>query len=208
VRPKEPVQEAVRQVTLADPRVTQPSLQRSYLAPSYATAKPGEGEAIDVLAHILGNGSTSRIYRTLVVDKNIATSAGAWYQGSALDMSRFGVYATPKPGVTLPQIEEALDAVIAAIASEGVTPDELERAKTRMIADVVYDQDNQSTLARWYGSALTTGMTVESVQTWPARIRTVTADQVRAAARQVLDKRRSVTGYLIKDTTQTAEKRS
>ena len=77
-----------------------------------------------------------------------------------------------------------------------------------MVADVVYDQDNQSTLARWYGIALTTGMTVESVQTWPARIRTVTADQVRAAARQVLDKRRSVTGYLIKDTTQTAEKRS
>jgi zinc protease len=208
VRPKEPVQEAVRQVTLADPRVTQPSLQRSYLAPSYATAKPGEGEAIDVLAHILGSGSTSRIYRTLVVEKNIATSAGAWYQGSALDLSRFGVYATPKPGVTLPQVEEALDAVIAAIAGEGVTPDELERAKTRMIADVVYDQDNQSTLARWYGSALTTGMTVESVQTWPARISTVTADQVRAAARQVLDKRRSVTGYLIKDTTHTAEKRS
>ena len=67
--------------------------------------------------------------------------------------------------------------MIAAIAAEGVTPDELERAKTRMVADVVYDQDNQSTLARWYGSALTTGMTVESVQTWPARIRAVTADQ-------------------------------
>jgi zinc protease len=208
VRPQEPPQEAVRQVTLADPRVAQPSLQRSYLAPSYATAKAGEAEAIDVLAQILGNGSTSRLYRTLVADKSIATSAGAWYLGSALDLSRFGVYASPKPGVTLPQIEEALDAVIAGIANDGVTADELERAKTRMIADVVYDQDNQSTLARWYGSALTTGMTVESVQSWPARIKTVTADQVRAAARQVLDKRRSVTGYLIKDTTKTAEKRS
>jgi zinc protease len=188
--------------------VAQPSLQRSYLVPSYATAKPGEAEAIDVLAHIVGNGSTSRLYRNLVAEKNLATSAGAWYQGSALDLSRLGVYASPKPGVTLPQLEEAMDAVIADVAQHGVTPDELQRAKTRLIADVVYDQDNQSTLARWYGTALTTGMTIESVRTWPDRIRTVTPDAVRDAARQFLDKRRSVTGYLIKDTSRPEEKRS
>jgi zinc protease len=200
VRPKEPLADAVRQVTLADPRVTQPSLQRSYLVPSYRTAKPGEAEAVDLLSQILGGGSTSRLYRILVAEKNLATSAGAWYQGAALDDSRFGVYGTPKPGVTLPQLEEAMDAVIAAVAEQGISADELSRAKTQMIATVTYDQDNQSTLARWYGTALTTGMTVESVATWPDRIRAVTADQVRAAARQYLDKRRSVTGYLIKDT--------
>ena len=50
-------------MTLADPRVTQPSLQRAYLVPSYTTAKPGEAEALDVLAHILGGGSNSRLYR-------------------------------------------------------------------------------------------------------------------------------------------------
>jgi zinc protease len=207
VRPKEPATEAVRQVTLADPRVAQPSLQRSYLVPSYATAKPEEAEAIDVLAHVLGSGSTSRLYRVLVAEKGIATSAGAWYQGSALDQSRFGVNGTPKPGVTLPQLEEAIDAVIASVVENGITAEELTRVKTRMIADVVYDQDNQSTLARWYGTALTTGMTVESVETWPSRIRAVTAEQVRDVARRYLDKRRSVTGYLIKET-RTEEKRS
>jgi zinc protease len=199
VRPKEPVADAVRHVRLADPRVAQPSLQRSYLVPSYATAKPAEAEAIEVLAHVLGNGSTSRLYRTLVAEKGVATSAGAWYQGSALDQSRLGVYASPKPGVTLPQLEEALDAALATVAESGVTAEEMGRAKTRMIADVVYDQDNQSTLARWYGTALTTGMSVESVRTWPDRIRAVTADQVRDAARRWLDKRRSVTGHLVKD---------
>jgi zinc protease len=207
VRPREPATEAVRHVTLADPRVAQPSLQRSYLVPSYATAKPDEAEALDVLAHVLGNGSTSRLYRTLVAEKGIATSAGAWYQGSALDQSRFGVHGTPKPGVTLPQLEEAIDAVIAGVAENGITAEELTRVKTRMIADVVYDQDNQATLARWYGTALTTGMTVESVQTWSRRIRAVTAEQVRDAARRFLDKRRSVTGYLIKET-RAEEKRS
>jgi zinc protease len=207
VRPREPATEAVRHVTLADPRVAQPSLQRSYLVPSYATAKPDEAEAIDVLAHVLGHGSTSRLYRSLVAEKGIATSAGSWYQGSALDQSRFGVYGTPKPGVTLPQLEEAIDTVIASVVENGITADELTRVKTRMIADVVYDQDNQATLARWYGTALTTGMTVESVQTWPSRIRAVTAEQVRDAARRFLDKRRSVTGYLVKET-RTEEKRS
>src|SRR5262249_5941082 len=189
-----------------------PRLQRSSLPPSYATAKAAEAEAIDVLAQILGNGSTSRLYRVLVVEKDLATSAGAWYQGSALDLSRLGVYAAPKPGVTLPQLEEAVDAVITDVIQNGVTPGELERAKTRMIADVVYDQDNQATLARWYGTALTTGMTVESVRTWPGRVRQVTADQVREAARHYLDKRRSVTGYLVKEVVKEAtrpeEKRS
>ena len=75
-----------------------------------------------------------------------------------------------------------------------------------MIADAVYAQDNQGTLARWYGAALTTGLTVEQVQAWPDRIRAVTAEQVHDAARRWFDKRRSVTGYLVKDA-QTVEKR-
>ena len=53
-------------------------------------------------------------------------------------------------------------------------------------------------LASW-STKLTTGSTVESVQTWPDRIRAVTAEEVNAAAKAWLDKRRSVTGYLIKD---------
>ena len=54
-------------------------------------------------------------------------------------------------------------------------------------------------MARWYGAALTTGSTVEKVQSWPDRIRAVTAEAVHAAAKTWLDKRRSVTGYLVKD---------
>lgn len=207
-RPQEPAQIAPRQVTLADPRVTQHSLQRSYLVPSAATAKPGESEALEVLGHILGNSSTGRLYRTLVMDRGVAVSAGGWYSGSALDATRFGIYGAPKPGTTLPQFEEAVDAVIDELLTKGVTPEETERAKNRLIADAVFAQDNQATLARWYGVALTTGSTVESVKTWPDRIRAVTPEAVNAAARAWLDKRRSVTGYLIKDETRREDKRS
>jgi zinc protease len=104
-------------------------------------------------------------------------------------------------------MEEAIDAVIAEFIEKGITGEELERSKNRLIADAIYAQDNQGTLARWYGSALTSGGTVEQVKSWPDRVRSVTAEQVRDAARTWLDKRRSVTGYLIKDTRPT-EKRS
>ncbi len=197
-RPTEPVQEAPRTVTLADPRVEQPSVSREYLAPSETSAKPGESEALDVLAHVLGSGANSRLYRTLVVDKGIALTAGAFYAGTALDYAKLGVYAAPKPGVSLHDAEQGMDAVINDIIAHGVTADELDTAKTRLIADAVYAQDNQATLARWYGAALATGQTVDQVRTWPDRIRAVTADAVQQAARSWLDRRQSVTGYLVK----------
>jgi len=211
-RPQEPPPVAGRSLTLADPRVEQPTLQRAYLVPSFATAKssnfPGQSEALEVLAHILGGGSNSRLYRALVVDKHVAVSAGAGYDGSALDLSKFSVYGAPSQGIALPQLEAETDAVIAEVIAKGVTAVELDRTKSRLIADATFAQDNQATMSRWYGAALMAGATVDDVRRWPDRIRSVTAIQVQDAARQWLDKRRSVTGYLIKDASPQAEKRS
>jgi zinc protease len=196
-RPMEPVPEAPRTVTLADARVEQPSVSREYLVPSETAAKSGESEALDVLAHVLGSGEDCRLYRTLVVDKGIALDAGAFYSGTALDYAEFGVYGSPKPGISLHDVEAGIDGVLNDVIDHGISADELDRAKTRLIADAVYAQDNQVTLARLYGSALATGQTVDMVRTWPDRIRAVTADEVQQAARTWLDRRRSVTGYLV-----------
>jgi zinc protease len=198
-RPQEPDIKAVRQVTLADPRVAQPSLQRAYLVPSEMTGKPGEPEALDILAHVLGGGQNSRLYRTLVEDRRLALNANAGYLGTSVDATRFSIYATPQANISLADLEAAVDEVIAAIAEKGITAEELERARTRIIADAVYARDNQASMARWYGGALVTGATVEQVKSWPDRIRAVTADNVRDAARNWLQKGRSVTGYLVKD---------
>ena len=208
VRPQEPPPLAERSLTFSDPRVRQPRLQRNYLVPSYNTAAPGEAEALQVVARVLGTGSNSRLHQKLVVEKRIALSAGAWYRGTALDHTQFIVAASPRDGVTLPQIEQAMDEVIAEFIRDGVTDDELKRAKTRMIAESVFAQDSQSRLAQWYGVALTTGSTVEDVQAWPDRIRAVTPAAVRDAAAKWLDKKRSVTGYLIKGFRRPEEKRS
>jgi len=196
-RPQEPSQEAPRTVTLADAKVEQPSISRYYLVPSRTTAKAGGSEALEVLAHVLGGGTNSRLYRALVVDQSIALNAGAYYSGTALDYGKFGVFASPKPGKTLHDVEAAIDAVLADVCEHGITADELDVAKNRLIADIVYAQDNQAVLARWYGAALATGETVEAVRDWPNDIRAVTADAVREAARTWLNAKSSVTGYLV-----------
>jgi len=206
-RPNEPEARADRRVVLADVRVAQPSLTRNYLAPSYRTAAPGEAEAIDVLTHVLGTGSLSRLYRKLVIEKKIAASAGAWYGGVAYDTTRLGISATPLPGVALEDLDKAIDAVIAEVVTNGITQEELTRAKTKLVADVVYSWDDPFTLARMYGAALTTGLTVDTIKEWPDRIRAVTADQVQEAAKKWLATRHSVTGYLVKPTAP-PEKRS
>ncbi|MEA2935234.1 MAG: zinc protease, partial [Variibacter sp.] len=111
-RPQEPEPVAARQVTLLDPRVGQPSLQRSYLVPAESNAKPGESEALDVLVHLLASGSVSRFYQQLVVEKKVAASVSGWYQSTALDLSRLSLAAGPASGVSLPQLEAAFDEVI------------------------------------------------------------------------------------------------
>jgi zinc protease len=209
LRPQEPPPVAPRTVTLADPRVEQPGVRRYYLVPSATTAAAGESPALDVLAQLMGGGSNSYLYRALVVDKPLAVSADAGYQGTSLDDTQFVISASPQPGVEFAEVEKAIDSVIAEVAQNPVPDADLERVKTQLIAEAIYAQDNQATLARWYGAAITVGLSVDDITSWPDRIRAVTAEEVRDVAKKWLDKKRSVTGYLIKDATpKPEEKRS
>ena len=196
IRPQEPTPRAERRLVLADGRVGQPTLSRTYLVPAYRNDKQ-DSVALDVLSQVLGGGATGRLYRSLVVEKGLASSAGAWYQSTALDSTRFGISATPRPDVSIDKLEAALDAVIADFAEKGPDATELERAKTGLVAEAIYAQDNQSTLARIYGAALATGTTADDVKNWPSEVKAVTAEQVRDAARRYLITSRAVTTHLL-----------
>ena len=158
IRPQEPVPAAPRTVTLSDPRVEQTSVRRYYLVPSSTTAAAGESPALDVLAQLMGAGSNSYLYRALVIDRPLAVSAGAGYQGTSLDATQFQISVSPKPGVEFSEVEKAIDGVIADLSQNPVRAEDLERVKTQLIAEAIYAQDNQATLARWYGGALTSGL--------------------------------------------------
>ena len=94
-------------------------------------------------------------------------------------------------------MEAAVDATIAKLLADGVTDEEMARAKSGMIAAATYARDSVRRTARIFGGALVIGLTAEDVETWPERVEAVTAEQVLAAARHVLDLRRSVTGLLL-----------
>ncbi len=196
-RVREPELQAMRRVTVADAKVEQPLVQRYYLAPSVNSAAPGETEAAEILARSLGGGTISRLYRRLVVERQIAASVGAHYSPLAVDLSRFGVYAVPREGVGLDAVEAALDEELAAVVENGFSADEIGRAKTRLLAAMIYAQDSQYALAQQIGAALAIGLGPEDVKARPARIEAVTAEAVHAAARAILQPRRSVTGLLV-----------
>jgi zinc protease len=182
---------------MKDARAASPIVQRSYLAPSYATAKARQAEALDVLAEILGGGTQSRLYRKLVIEQKLAAYIGAWYSGDAVDYGSFGVYGAPNAGIDLDKVEQAIDEVIADVVKSGVTQGELDRARAKLLADNVYALDNQATLARIFGSALATGSTVADVLGWDAEIEKLKATDIGMAAVQVLKIEASVTGRLI-----------
>ena len=178
------------------PDVKVPLFMRFYRVVSYTEARPGEAEALETLAQLLGGDPTSTLYRELVVKRRLATNAGASYDGYARDNGTFAVYAIPRPGVRLDQLEHAVDQILAGYAKNPPATADLKRAKTQLVADAMYQRDNQFSLASAYGQALAIGLTTDDVDTWPDRVRAVTPAAVRDAAAKDLIKREAVSGWL------------
>ncbi len=197
IRPQEPEQNTKRTVTLTDPRVSVPSFQKSWVVPSYNRAEPGEAEALDLLSEILGGGTRSRIYQALVVKQGIASSAGAFFQGTSFDASSFSIYGSPRGEAVLETVEAAIDDEIRKLIKDGVSETELEKAKNRFVRSMIFARDSQSGMANIYGSTLATGGTVKDIEGWPERIKRIGAKQVQDVAAKYLNPDRSVAGYLL-----------
>jgi zinc protease len=196
IRPQEPPQLAERRMIFEDPRVAQPYVMRTYLAPERDPGAQDEAAALVMLAEILGGGQTSVLTRKLQFDTQQAVYSGAFYDAMSLDDSTFGLVVVPAPGVSLPEAEAALDQAVAEFLEEGVDQDQLDRIKFQIRAQEIYSMDDVSRLARKYGSALASGLTIEDVQNWPDILSSVTEEDILQAARDVFVRKQSVTGYL------------
>lgn len=202
-RPAEPPQIAERRVVMEDARVGQPYVIRSYMAPSRQSGAQAEAAALVVLAQLLGgSGPNSALARALEFDRKIAVQTSAFYDATGYDHSSLTLVAVPAPGVTLAEVEAGLDAVLAEFLAKGVNADDFTRIKAQLKAQEIYALDSTMGVAQRYGEALTTGLTVGDVIAWPQVLQDVTPDQVMEAARKVLDRRQSVTGWLRKEATQ------
>jgi len=132
-----------------------------------------------------------------VVDQEIASSVGTFYDPVTVDLASFGVYAVPRGDVDLADLEKAVEAEIAKVVADGVTQDELDRAKQKLLDSAVFARDSLSAGARVLGQSLAVGLTVDQVESWPDRISGVTVEQVNDAAKRVFDAKKSVTGWLM-----------
>jgi zinc protease len=205
VRPVEPPQIAPRRVSYADARVAQPYVIRTYLAPQRSTGDQREAAALTLLSELLGGDSaTSVLGRKLQFETGEAIFAGAFYDGTSLDATTFGLTMVPAEGVGLAEGEAALDRALAEFLEEGVDAEAFERLKFRVRAAQVFGLDDAQARARRYGEGLTQGLTVQDIQDWPEVLQDITKDEVMAAARAVFDMNASVTGWLMKGEEQQA----
>jgi zinc protease len=201
LRLDEPPHYAPIRLEMKSPRAAQASWRRFYLAPSYRAGATQHVYALQILAEILAGSADSRLHKTLVLDKKLALSVGAGYSPSALGLAEFGVYATPKPGVAIADIEAAVDAELHRVLEHGVEAAEVAQAARRMQASAIYSQDSLSGPANIVGTALAIGRSLDEVAAWPDRIGAVTPAEVAAGARAVLIERNSATGILLPERT-------
>ncbi len=198
LRSQEPPQTAERRLVYEDPRVSQPYISRSYLAPERDAGDQRDAAALTYLADLLGGSSfTSVLPIALQFDANIAVYSGAFYDGLNLDDGTFGLTVVPADGVSLQDAEDAMDAAIAAFLEDGIDPARMEALRIQLRAGEIYARDDVGGIARRYGSALTSGLTVDDVQAWPDILQSVTAEEVLEVANRVLDRKQSVTGWVV-----------
>ncbi|UWQ91205.1 insulinase family protein [Rhodobacteraceae bacterium M382] len=198
-RAQEPPQTAERRLIFRDARVAQPYVHRSYLAPERDAGDQEEAAALFLLAKLLGGGTTSYLTNKLQFETQTAVYSGAFYNGVALDETSFGLIIVPAEGVSLQQAEDALDQAVAGFIAEGVDQEKLERIKLQLRASEIYARDNVDGIGNRYGRALTSGLTIEDVQQWPDIVQAVTGEEIIAAARDLFQPERSVTGWLMRD---------
>ncbi|MFT5969224.1 MAG: zinc protease, partial [Yoonia sp.] len=157
-----------------------------------------EAAALVYLADLLGGSSfTSVLGIALQFETQKAVYSGAGYSGLSLDDTSFSISVAPAEGVSLSEVEAAMDAAIAAFLEAPIDEDRMTSIRTQMRASEIYALDNVAGIARRYGAALTQGLTIQDVQDWPKILQSVTAKDVKAVATKVLNRDQAVTGWVV-----------
>ena len=190
---EEPVQVGIRRMDFKAP-ADQAYVSLSFKVPALqalpanaAETQAGDADALalTVLAAVLDGYSGARLERALTQGADrVADGAGAynglWGRGPQL----FTLEGVPARGKTAAQVELALREQVAHVARDGVTEAELNRVKTQWVASEVYKLDSVFNQARELGSNWVQGLPLDASERLIARLRAVTAAQVKTVAGQ------------------------
>ena len=119
---------------LLEDRVELPRLYLAWHSPAMFAADDAE---LDIAADVLAHGKTSRLYKTLVYERRVATDVSAYQQSREMS-GMFQMACTAAAGIPLAELETAIRAAIGQLAGNGVTDAELERGLAQTEAQFVY----------------------------------------------------------------------
>ena len=182
----EPEQKGRRDVTVRAPAEV-PYTIMGYKAPVLATAElDWEPYALEVLANILDGGSSARLTRDLVRGSQIATSAGAGYDLYDRQAGLFLLDGTPAGEHGVAEVQQALFEQVQSLKDEPVSAEELERVKSAVVANAVYELDSTFYQAMKIGQLETAGLDWRLADEYVERINAVTAEQLQTVAKKYL----------------------
>jgi zinc protease len=184
--PAEPEQRGEKRLLVKAP-AKEPYLIMGYKTPNVAAAaEPWEPYALEVMSFILDGGSSTRLTKELVRGGKIAATAGASYSPFSRLPGLFQFDGVPANGHDIPALEQALRAQVERLQREPVDAAELERIRTQLIANKVYEQDSVFNQAMKLGLLETVGLGWELADQYVDRLGAVTPDQVQAVAQKYL----------------------
>jgi len=176
---------AGEQRQVAQDRVPQPRLYKIWNVPQYGAP---ETDYLSLASDVLASGKSSRLYKRLVYDEQIASAVSAYVDAREI-AGQFVIVATARPGVPLEKVEKAMDEEFARFLAKGPTADEMERVKTQTEASFIRGLER---IGGFGGKSDTLAMHqvfLGRADAWKdmlERVRNATAREVRDTARQWL----------------------
>ena len=174
-----------------------PSLLIAYNTPVLKTATdPKKIYALWILSYVLDGGDSTRLSKYLIRDQRIATGTSVGYNPWQRLDELFVISATPTQGKTLDVLENAVLEQVTLLQTTPISDDELNRVKTIIRSQWIYDQDSLSAQGERIGQLRSVGLPVETLDQTLTALQAVTKEQVQAAAKEFLTKERRTVGWL------------
>jgi len=189
----EPVQVGERRI-IVKKEAQLPFVFAGYRVPNYPSK---DAYALAVLSHLLSNGKSSRLYRSLVYEKQLALEVGGEYTGLTIDPDLFYFYGVPRPGKTDAELEKALYQEIERTKTELVSDRELQKAKNQVEAAFMLGRDSNFFQAMQLGTMESIGAGVRYFETYIDNIRKVAKEDVQRVAKQYLAEDSRTVGILL-----------
>lgn len=183
---EEPAQLGIRRLSVKAPAEL-PVLLMGYKAPVIRDVdRDVDPYALEMLAAILDGHDAARFPQRLVRESRVAVSAGAGYDSTSRGPGMFFVQGSPSEGRTPAELEAAFRAEIGRIQNDGVTAEELARARAQLVAAEIYKLDSMFAQAMEIGQLEAVGIPYQANERMIAKLQAVSADEVQAVARKYL----------------------